>query len=90
MHAYLCACTCVRVWARACVCVCVWVGGGSQTPLAHMVQAGGHAVKFVGWGVEPGIGNGVKYWKVANSWNPSVAPTAHTFRSHPSRHGTTL
>jgi len=28
--------------------------------------AGGHAVKFVGWGVE----NGQKYWKVANSWNP--------------------
>lgn len=28
---------------------------------------GGHAVKFVGWGVE----NGVKYWLVANSWNPS-------------------
>jgi len=27
---------------------------------------GGHAVKFVGWGVE----NGQKYWKVANSWNP--------------------
>merc|ERR1712216_620426 len=24
------------------------------------------AVKMVGWGVD----NGVKYWKVANSWNP--------------------
>jgi len=29
-------------------------------------MAGGHAVKFVGWGVD----GGVKYWKVANSWNP--------------------
>merc|ERR1712224_446535 len=29
-------------------------------------QAGGHAVRIVGWGVE----NGQKYWKVANSWNP--------------------
>lgn len=29
-------------------------------------QAGGHAVKIVGWGVD----SGVKYWKVANSWNP--------------------
>merc|ERR1711953_936658 len=29
-------------------------------------EAGGHAVKMVGWGVE----NAVKYWKVANSWNP--------------------
>jgi len=28
--------------------------------------AGGHAAKFVGWGQE----NGVKYWKLANSWNP--------------------
>eukprot|EP01121_Diplochlamys_sp_Union-15-3_P002194 TRINITY_DN11912_c0_g1_i1.p1 TRINITY_DN11912_c0_g1~~TRINITY_DN11912_c0_g1_i1.p1 ORF type:complete len:326 (-),score=79.40 TRINITY_DN11912_c0_g1_i1:25-1002(-) len=27
---------------------------------------GGHAVKFLGWGVE----NGEKYWLVANSWNP--------------------
>lgn len=29
-------------------------------------EAGGHAVKIVGWGVD----NGVKYWKIANSWNP--------------------
>jgi len=29
-------------------------------------ELGGHAVKFVGWGVE----NGVNYWLMANSWNP--------------------
>jgi len=27
---------------------------------------GGHAIRIVGWGTD----NGVKYWKVANSWNP--------------------
>ena len=27
---------------------------------------GGHAIRIVGWGVE----DSVKYWKVANSWNP--------------------
>jgi len=35
--------------------------------------AGGHAVKMVGWGVE----KGVKYWKIANSWNPHWAEHGH-------------
>ncbi|UYV64285.1 CTSB [Cordylochernes scorpioides] len=30
-------------------------------------RLGGHAVKMLGWGVE----NGVKYWLLANSWNPT-------------------
>jgi C1A family cysteine protease len=29
---------------------------------------GGHAVKFIGWGVND---KGTKYWIVANSWNPN-------------------
>ena len=28
---------------------------------------GGHAIKMMGWGVE----NGIKYWIIVNSWNPS-------------------
>lgn len=30
-------------------------------------EVGGHAVKMIGWGIE----NGVKYWLIVNSWNPT-------------------
>ena len=44
--------------------------GGIYTHVSGQM-AGGHAVKFVGWGVgTEGAEAGVKYWKVANSWNP--------------------
>merc|ERR1711865_1089459 len=36
-------------------------------------EEGGHAVRIVGWGVD----NGVKYWKVANSWNPYWGEKGH-------------
>jgi len=39
-----------------------------QTGVYHHVtgsRLGGHAIRVVGWGVE----NGMKYWKVANSWS---------------------
>ena len=42
-------------------------------------MAGGHAVKFVGWGVD----DGVKYWKVANSWNSYLSGV---FKSLPRPH----
>jgi cathepsin B len=41
-----------------------YAGGIYHHVTGHM--AGGHAVRIVGWGVE----NDVKYWKIANSWNP--------------------
>merc|ERR1712232_138236 len=36
-------------------------------------QMGGHAVKLVGWGVDAGV----KYWKIANSWNPYWGENGH-------------
>jgi len=36
-------------------------------------ELGGHAVKVVGWGVE----DRVKYWKIANSWNPYWGEQGH-------------
>ena len=33
-------------------------------------QLGGHAIRIVGWGVGTQAEGGLKYWKVANSWNP--------------------
>ena len=39
--------------------------GGIYTQTSN-TQLGGHAIRIVGWGEE----GGVKYWKVANSWNP--------------------
>ena len=39
--------------------------GGIYTQTSY-TQLGGHAIRIVGWGEE----GGVKYWKVANSWNP--------------------
>merc|ERR1740117_64287 len=36
-------------------------------------KAGGHAVKMVGWGLD----DGVKYWKIANSWNPYWGEEGH-------------
>ena len=35
--------------------------------------AGGHAIKIVGWGIEDDI----KYWKIANSWNPYWGGTGY-------------
>ena len=39
------------------------------------LQAGGHAVKIIGWGTE----GGVNYWIVANSWGPDWGESG-TFR----------
>ncbi|UYV64282.1 CTSB [Cordylochernes scorpioides] len=39
---------------------------------------GGHAVKMIGWGVE----NGVKYWLIANSWNPTWGDKGKSTHTH--------
>ena len=41
-----------------------YVSGVYQPNTTEVI--GGHAVRIVGWGTD----GGVKYWKVANSWNP--------------------
>ena len=43
-----------------------YAGGVYQHTGGNMM--GGHAVRIVGWGVDSK--SGMKYWKVANSWNP--------------------
>ena len=40
---------------------------------------GGHAVKLVGWGVDP---KGVDYWIAANSWYRAFVPPPHIFLPH--------
>ena len=32
-------------------------------------ELGGHAIKIIGWGAEPGEDRDIPYWQVVNSWN---------------------